>query len=88
MNGEYHPYVECVNQGPGFLQKHYSSSVKGHTSIDLEFLEQLFNDLIMPSQEDCGVIEPLTSRRKFCGKCFSNIFQLLPSYFINTYELF
>jgi hypothetical protein len=64
----HHPYISCINSGPGPLQKHYHSSLKGHTSIDLEFLERLFNESILPSQEECAVIEPLTTRRKFCGK--------------------
>lgn len=38
--------------------------------MDLEFLEQLFNESILPSQEECGVIEPLATRRKYCGKYF------------------
>lgn len=67
MNNEYHPYIGCVHGTADFLQKHHYSSVKGHTSIDIDFLEQLFNDSILPSQEECAVIEPLTSRRKYCG---------------------
>ncbi|CBF80826.1 predicted protein [Aspergillus nidulans FGSC A4] len=66
INNEHHPYISCINSTPGPLQKHYHSSLKGHTSIDLEFLEQLFNESILPSQEECAVIEPLTTRRKFC----------------------
>ncbi|EYE90581.1 uncharacterized protein EURHEDRAFT_466851, partial [Aspergillus ruber CBS 135680] len=62
----YHPYIGCVHGTADFLQKHHYSSVKGHTSIDIDFLEQLFNDSILPSQEECAVIEPLTSRRKYC----------------------
>ncbi|EAW17145.1 uncharacterized protein NFIA_005070 [Aspergillus fischeri NRRL 181] len=65
VNNEYHLYIGCVNESPNFLSKHYHSSVKGHTTIDLDFLERLFNDSILPSREDCGVIEPLTSRRKY-----------------------
>jgi hypothetical protein len=61
-----------VNATPDFLQKHYYGSIKGHTSLDLEFLEQLFNESILPAQEECGIIEPLTSRRKFCGTHFSS----------------
>ncbi|EAW25652.1 uncharacterized protein NFIA_044710 [Aspergillus fischeri NRRL 181] len=66
VNGDHHPYIGCVNASSSFLQKHYYTSVKGYTSMDLEFLEQLFNESILPSQEECGVIEPLTSRRKYC----------------------
>ncbi|EYE90406.1 uncharacterized protein EURHEDRAFT_417473 [Aspergillus ruber CBS 135680] len=66
VNGDYHPYIGCVNASSSFLQKHYYTSVKGYTSMDLYFLEQLFNESILPSQEECGVIEPLTSRRKYC----------------------
>jgi hypothetical protein len=69
VNDEYHPYIGCINELPDVLRKHYYSSIKGYTTLDLEFLEQLFNDSILPSQEECAVIEPLTSRRKFCGKC-------------------
>jgi hypothetical protein len=57
-----------VNESPDFLQKHYRNSIKGHTTVDLQFLEQLFIDEILPSQEECGVIEPANSRRKYCGK--------------------
>ncbi|CBF71257.1 hypothetical protein AN6691.2 [Aspergillus nidulans FGSC A4] len=66
INNKHHPYISCINSAPGPLQKHYHSSLKGHTSIDLEFLERLFNESILPSQEECAVIEPLTTRRKFC----------------------
>jgi len=77
VNDEYHPYIGCIHESPNFLQKHYYGSIKGHTSIDLDFLEQLFNDSILPSQEECAVIEPLTSHQKYCdfdhvqgpGKC-------------------
>jgi hypothetical protein len=68
VNNEYHPFIGCINATAGILQKHYYSSVKGHTTIDLDFLEQLFNNSILPSREDCGVIEPMSSRRKYCGK--------------------
>jgi hypothetical protein len=68
VNNEYHPYIGCVNGSPGPQQKHYQSSVKGHTSIGLVFLEHLFNDFILPSQEECVFIEPLKARRKYCGK--------------------
>jgi hypothetical protein len=70
INNEHQPYIGCVNATPDILQKHYYGSIKGHTSIDLEFLEQLFNDAILPAQEECGIIKPLTSRRKYCGTCF------------------
>lgn len=80
MNGDHHPYVGCVNASPSFLQKHYYTSVKGHTSIDLEFLEQLFNESILPSQEECGVIEPLTSRRKYCGEYFRSSWTSVTEY--------
>lgn len=44
--------------------------IQGHTAIDLQFLEDLFNKEILPATEECGVFEPLSSRRKYCGKCF------------------
>lgn len=68
INGDYYPYIRYSNASPGFLQKYYYTLVKGHTSIDLEFLEKLFNKLILPSQEEYSIIKPLTSRRKYCGK--------------------
>jgi hypothetical protein len=36
--------------------------------MDLEFLEQLFNNAIIPAQEECGMIEPVTSQQKYYGK--------------------
>jgi hypothetical protein len=42
--------------------------IQGHTALDLAFLEDLFNKDILPPEEECGVFEPLASRRKFCGK--------------------
>lgn len=42
--------------------------IQGHTAIDLQFLEDLFNKEILPATEECGVFEPLSSRRKYCGK--------------------
>lgn len=80
MNGDYHPYIGCVNASSSFLQKHYYTSVKGYTSMDLDFLEQLFNESILPSQEECGVIEPLTSRRKYCGEYFESGWQAVTEY--------
>lgn len=44
--------------------------IQGHTAIDLQFLEDLFNKEILPATEECGVFEPLSSRRKYCGKYF------------------
>jgi hypothetical protein len=68
INNEYQLYIRCVNATPDFLQKHYYGSIKGHISIDLEFLEQLFNESLLPSQEECGIIEPLTSCQKYYSK--------------------
>lgn len=34
----------------------------------MQFLEDLFNKEILPATEECGVFEPLSSRRKYCGK--------------------
>jgi hypothetical protein len=36
----------------------------------LQFLEDLFNKEILPVTEECGVFEPLSSCRKYCGKHF------------------
>lgn len=80
MNGDYHPYIGCVNASSSFLQKHYYTSVKGYTSMDVDFLEQLFNESILPSQEECGVIEPLISRRKYCGEYFESDWQAVTEY--------
>jgi hypothetical protein len=77
VNNEYHPFIGCINASANILQKHYYSSVKGHTTIDLDFLEQLFNNSILPPQEDCGVVEPITSRRRYCGKWLATAYGLV-----------
>ncbi|CBF82218.1 predicted protein [Aspergillus nidulans FGSC A4] len=43
--------------------------IQGHTAVDLEVLEDLFNKEILPATEECGVFEPLSSRRKYCDLC-------------------
>jgi hypothetical protein len=84
VNDEYYPYIGCVNESPDFLQKHYYGSIKGHTSLDLEFLEKLFNEAILPSQEECAVIKPLTSRRKYYGKYSITTHEPVPKYLRST----
>lgn len=70
VHGEFPPYIGCSNGSNEFLTKNHRGSIQGHTSIDLQFLEDLFNHDIMPPTEECGVFESLASRRKYCGKCF------------------
>jgi hypothetical protein len=36
--------------------------------MDFSFLEDLFNKEVLPPAKECGVFEPLSSRRKYCGK--------------------
>jgi hypothetical protein len=43
-------------------------AIQGYATLDLSFLEDLFNNKIMAPSEECGVFEPMQSRRKFCGK--------------------
>ncbi|PYH99822.1 hypothetical protein BO71DRAFT_415300 [Aspergillus ellipticus CBS 707.79] len=85
VNGNYHPYIACLNTSPAYLQKHYRVSVKDYISINLEFLEQLFNESILPSQEECGVIEPLTTRRKYYVNIQNCSFIVFISYRIYQY---
>lgn len=75
MHGEYAPYIGCVNETYDFLTKHHRGAIQGHTVIDLQFLEDLFNKEIIPPVEECGVFEPLSSRRKYCGKYFLTAFK-------------
>ncbi|EAA67000.1 hypothetical protein AN8575.2 [Aspergillus nidulans FGSC A4] len=51
-----------------FLVKIHPILVKGHAAIDLGFLEELFNNETLQETEECGVIEPLASRRVFCAQ--------------------
>ncbi|BCR91198.1 uncharacterized protein ACHE_70041S [Aspergillus chevalieri] len=68
VHGEFPPYIGCSNGSNEFLTKHHRGSIQGHTSIDLQFLEDLFNHDIMPPTEECGVFESLASRRKYCDR--------------------
>jgi hypothetical protein len=52
---------------------HYSRTVTGFAVMDIDFLEKLFNENLIPDSEECGVIEQLKSTRRFCG----NFSQLL-----------
>lgn len=71
----YHdPYIGCVNDDFLPVTKHYRGSIQGHTMIDFEFLEALFNKDILPPTEECGVIESLRTRRKYCGKYLRTTF--------------
>ncbi|OJJ78603.1 uncharacterized protein ASPGLDRAFT_1510767, partial [Aspergillus glaucus CBS 516.65] len=66
VHGEYPPYIGCSNGSNEFLTKHHRGSIQGHTSLDIQFLEDIFNHNIMPATEECGVFESLASRRKYC----------------------
>ncbi|ODM21423.1 hypothetical protein SI65_02267 [Aspergillus cristatus] len=68
VHGEYDPYIGCINESYGVLTKHHRGAIQGHTVINLQFLEDLFNKEIIPATEECGVFESLSSRRKYCGR--------------------
>ncbi|BCR90626.1 uncharacterized protein ACHE_60512A [Aspergillus chevalieri] len=68
VHGEYAPFIGCINGSYGGLTKHHMGQIQGHTAIDLQFLEDLFNKEILPATEECGVFEPLSSRRKYCDR--------------------
>lgn len=78
VNGTYTPYIGCVNDTDTPLTTHHRMAIQGHTNLDLSFLEDLFNKNILPPSEECGVFEPMVSRRKFCGKWFVTAW-LLPT---------
>ena len=63
---EHDPYIECVNESYDST-KHYRQSVQGQTVLNMQFLEDLYNKGILPPTEECGVFEPLSSRRKHCS---------------------
>lgn len=50
------------------------------TTLDLKFLEDLFNKDLIPPEEECGIFEPLSSRRKYCRKYLLTTFQLPANY--------
>lgn len=50
------------------------------TTLDLNFLEDLFNKDLIPPEEECGIFEPLSSRRKYCRKYLLTTFQLPANY--------
>lgn len=63
------------------MTKHHRGAIQGHTVINLQFLEDLFNKEIIPATEECGVFESLSSRRKYCGRYLSAIWQLVTNCF-------
>ena len=63
------------------MTKHHRGAIQGHTVINLQFLEDLFNKEIIPATEECGVFESLSSRRKYCGRYLSATWQLVTNCF-------
>ena len=61
-------YSACINSTDHFMTPHFRQAIQGHTGLDLDFLENLFNNNILLNDEQCGTFEPLSSRRKYCGK--------------------
>ncbi|OJJ04472.1 hypothetical protein ASPVEDRAFT_43949 [Aspergillus versicolor CBS 583.65] len=62
------PYIGCSNGTDDFLSKHHRATGIAPTSMDLDFLEELFNKDILPPPELCGTIEPVSSRKKHCDR--------------------
>jgi hypothetical protein len=73
--GIHNLYSACVNATDHFATPHHRQAIRGYTAMDMDFLENLFNNNILPNTEECGIFEPLASRRKYCGKQFLTSFQ-------------
>lgn len=74
VHGEHDPYIGCVNDP---LPRHYRGTVLGHSVLNLQFLEDLFNEGVIPPTEECNVIEPLKTQRGYCGKHLETVIQVL-----------
>ncbi len=61
------PYIGCSNDTDDCLSKHHRPAGPVPATLDIEFLEELFNKGLLPPAEVCGTIEPVSSRKKYCG---------------------
>ncbi|OJJ57920.1 hypothetical protein ASPSYDRAFT_1018177 [Aspergillus sydowii CBS 593.65] len=62
------PYIGCSNDTDDCLSKHHRPAGPVPATLDIEFLEELFNKGLLPPAEVCGTIEPVSSRKKYCGR--------------------
>lgn len=76
VDGSYTPYIGCVNDTGLFQTKHHRGSIMNFTTLDLKFLEDLFNKDLVPPEEECGIFEPLSSQWKYCCKYLPTTCQL------------
>ena len=60
-------HLTCSQSTVQHHKQHFFRPIASNDKIDIEFLKNLLlRDYEAPEQE-CGIIEPLSTRRKFCG---------------------
>jgi hypothetical protein len=59
--------VACVNYNPQNRKSHYFKPALRQAQLDVDFLERIFTENLLPPREECFVLEQMAARKPECG---------------------